>query len=566
MANEKIVVRSPNTSTTYSLSDMNNTVLAKKYENMLNSVTKMIESDGFTYSVWIYFQIGTKDSALTFNSASTDKKQNLIASLDVEKSGSGIANQFTLVIQYDPFNYGQETTDQIDKLETFIANAMAEDFDSSSTACRGKIQYGYNSTSDSNLVSPLYEFYLTSASTDVRFDSGIVTYTFTGVSTIASDCDYTATFPAFENKKLLQVVGETLYTYYGDPENKPSFIANDSGIEVVDNDFKYMIDIPQTLLDDSPTISYQEVTSDTMSPIVYCKQLLDLEHRTQSEIDSGLYDNLDEKSVNLQPRWVLSVTDVADAKTIHIAHLKPKSTKNASGEEVTEKSDENTISINYAFTWGSRDNNGDIIKSIVVGWNPEVDLYTYLIRKSLVKRLTRLKDLSLDASISEEVRKEYRTKYAKVAFDMEDTFREMYNAEIELVGIPADPPLTAEIQVLPRILETESRTSGIYAITGASDKISTSGVFTSSLKLFRLRSIDGVKELNVEKLIAETTSVTGGKYNKDGTYTSYSWAVRQARSEASDNSNGGTDSFGGRWRIFCWWWRTAEAVVGGSGR
>lgn len=507
-----IVTRAPVIGTAYAMTEMNNESLKKRYENMLNSVTEMINRDGFTYSVWIYFQIGTKsNNSMVFNSASTNKNENLIASLDVEKSGSGIANKFTLTIQYDPFNYGQDSADQIDKLEEFIANAMAEDFDDVTTTCRGKIQYGYNSTSDSTLVSPLYDFFLTSANTNVKFDSGIVSYTFEGVSTIAADCDYTSTFPAVENKKLLQVVGETLYKYYGDPENKPDFITSDSGIEVIENDYKYRIDIPSKLLEVSPMVSYKEVTSDTMSPIVYCKHLLEEEPRTQTEIDSGLYDNLDEKSVNLLPRWILSITDVDGAKTIHISHLSPKSTKNDSGEEVYEK-DENVaaLQINYAFTWGSRDEYGNVIKSLVSGWNPEVDLYTYLIRKAMVKRLARLKELSNDTSLAEETRSEYKKKYYKLATDVESSFKEMYNAEIELVGIPADPPLTAEVQVLARVLESVSRTSGIYAITGATDSISSNGTFTSKLKLFRLRSIDNTKELNISKLAAFNEGVNSG--------------------------------------------------------
>ena len=156
------------------------------------------------------------------------------------------------------------------------------------------------------------------------------------------------------------------------------------------------------------------------------------------------------------------------------------------------------------------DASGEIIKSIVVGWHPEVDLYTYLIRRALVKRLNKLKELASDTSISEDIRAEYKEKYTSIARDVEETFREMYNAEIELVGIPADPPITAEIQVLPRILEAESRTSGIYAITGASDEINTSGVFTSKLKLFRLRSIDNTKALDINKLALESQKLREG--------------------------------------------------------
>ena len=499
------------TSASLKLTDINNDVLATKYENMLNSVTNMINNDGFTYSTWIYFQIGKDDAnSLVFNNSSTNKKENLIASLNIEKTGAGIANKFTLVVHYDPFNYGQETTDQIDKLETFIADAMSENFSETSKSCIGLIQYGYNSTSDDNLISPLYEFFLTSASTDVKFDSGIVTYKFEGVSTIAADCDYTTTYEALfpddkeEKTSLLAVVGKILYKYYGDPEKKPSFITED--IDVMDNDYKYYINISDDLLEISPKITYKDATSDT---IVYCKYLLDSEPRTQPEIDSGNYDDLDSISVNQRPRWVMSITDVSGGKCIHISHLRPKSTKDENGNEVIEKSDDTTISINYAFTWGSRDRNGEVIKSLVVGWHPEVDLYTYLIRKSLVKRLDKLKELAFDTSLNEETRNSYVDKYKAMATDVEESFREMYNAELELVGIPADPPLTAEIQIIPRILEAESRTSGIYAITGATDVISNTGIFISTLKLFRLRSIDNVKELDISK--EPTLIISGGE-------------------------------------------------------
>ena len=485
--------------------------MLKRYKNMLTNVSEMINKDGYIYSVWIYFQIGLNEkNSVKFNTATQNIKQNLIASLNIDKTGAGVANSFTLNIQYDPFNYGQNTKDTIELLEEFIANAMAENFDSDTTACRGKIQYGYNSTSDNTLVSPLYEFFLTSATTDVMVDSGIITYTFTGTSVIASDCDYTTTYPAINKVPVLKVVAETLYKYYGDSNNKPDCIKS-SNITPEENDYKYRIDIDTNLMNSSEEVEEEEVKSDTLSPIMYCKNLLDKYPLTKAEKASGLYDNLDEKSVNLQPKWVLSMTDQAGAKAIHITHMAPKSTKSNSVETYTEK---NPLSLNYTFTWGVKTSSGTPVKSLVVGWKPEVDLYTYLIRKALVKRHNRLKQLAME---EDDPNGEYNQKYNLVAESIQDTFREMYNAEIQLVGIPADPPLTAEVTIEPYILESVSRTAGVYIITGASDTISTRGTYVSNLKLFRVRSTEARYDdiLNKQNTATSTTANT----TANNTYT-----------------------------------------------
>jgi len=485
--------------------------MLKRYKNMLTNVSEMINKDGYIYSVWIYFQIGLNEkNSVKFNTATQNIKQNLIASLNIDKTGAGVANSFTLNIQYDPFNYGQNTKDTIELLEEFIANAMAENFDSDTTACRGKIQYGYNSTSDNTLVSPLYEFFLTSATTDIMVDSGIITYTFTGTSVIASDCDYTTTYPAINKVPVLKVVAETLYKYYGDSNNKPDCIKS-SNITPEENDYKYRIDIDTNLMNSSEEVEEEEVKSDTLSPIMYCKNLLDKYPLTKAEKASGLYENLDEKSVNLQPKWILSMTDQAGAKAIHITHMAPKSTKSNSVETYTEK---NPLSLNYTFTWGVKTSSGTPVKSLVVGWKPEVDLYTYLIRKALVKRHNRLKQLAME---EDDPNGEYNQKYNLVAESIQDTFREMYNAEIQLVGIPADPPLTAEVTIEPYILESVSRTAGVYIITGASDTISTRGTYVSNLKLFRVRSTEARYDdiLNKQNTATSTTANT----TANNTYT-----------------------------------------------
>ena len=72
---------------------------------------------------------------------------------------------------------------------------------------------------------------------------------------------------------------------------------------------------------------------------------------------------------------------------------------------------------------------------------------------------------------------------------LSDQAFEMYNATLTILGIPCDPPLACEIQVIPRILESTSRTQGVYMINACTDNITTKGVFTSSLKLTRVRSL-----------------------------------------------------------------------------
>lgn len=67
---------------------------------------------------------------------------------------------------------------------------------------------------------------------------------------------------------------------------------------------------------------------------------------------------------------------------------------------------------------------------------------------------------------------------------------ELYDAEITLVGIPADAPIEAHIKIIPRILESVSRTAGVYIVKGSEDHITNGGVYTTKLKLFRKDDVD----------------------------------------------------------------------------
>lgn len=57
---------------------------------------------------------------------------------------------------------------------------------------------------------------------------------------------------------------------------------------------------------------------------------------------------------------------------------------------------------------------------------------------------------------------------------------------------------------MPRILESISRTAGIYMIQEGTDRISTNGAFTSDLKLLRIRGINDPPMTRI-KMQAKTT-------------------------------------------------------------
>lgn len=145
------------------------------------------------------------------------------------------------------------------------------------------------------------------------------------------------------------------------------------------------------------------------------------------------------------------------------------------------------IKINYQFSWGIKNENLKN-KNIVTGWKPEVDLYSYLMRRANHQRYLKIKELY------EKDPDTYKEKYDMLATSFSNDVVEMYNAELELIGIPADPPMAAEVVIIPRILGSFSRTMGVYSITSSSDEISNTGVFRTTLKLVRQRSIDAVVE------------------------------------------------------------------------
>lgn len=453
---------------------MDSIKLKDRFDNMLTKVSNMIATQGPIYSVWIRFQIG-KNRPITFNTASQDIKENLIADLNIEKTGAGVTNSFTLTVRYDPFNYGQNTKDKIEALDELLAEALSWDFneDDTSDALRGYIQYGYNNIADMDMVSPKYEFYLTSAKSVVEWSSGMLSYTFEGTTLLSIDCDFVVSFDAVQDRKLIDVVAETLYKYYGNSSNKPSRIGD---VECIGDDLGYNIDIPDSIFDDSPTVSLDAAAN--VSPWTYCTNILQ-DQMSQSDIDSGEYSDITTLKFSDKPRYIIYITD--SDRTIHLSYNSPRNSNNQSNQQ-----------LNWLFTWNMQNNN------IIVQWEPNVDLSLYLIQKMKYLRSQRQNNSTDNEYAKKDMNEQVSDAY------------EYYDAKLTLVGIPADAPLSCEIKIIPRVLESVSRTQGIYMITGSSDQISTKGVYTTTLELFRIKNIDGsvpqpAKES--EKMVTHYTSL-----------------------------------------------------------
>lgn len=496
------------------------------YRNMLFNVSTMLKNEGPVISTWIKFQIG-KSEPIIFDSSSTNPKKNLIANLSFNKCGAGVTNDFKITIQYDPFNMGQQQADIIEQLDEYVAKAMSYDMNTKDSQLRGKLMYGYNAVSDASLVSPEYEFYITNASQEVKFDSGLSSYIFEGCSVLGVDCDNVTTFPARKGWKLMSIIEWTLFYWYGTKEHIPAHTRETD--EPTDNIYKYKIEIDDEVFNNAPqSVDVPEMTA--MTPLLYCQHLLEEYPLTIAEEESGKYNNLAALSYAQRPRYMISVDDAS--KSIVVTHVAPAVTTDENGNP-TDYAEKQLIELeDFPFYWGRQSTN------LVIGWKPEINTQLYLIRRALALRrqayitdsftvleagvnllknnpissaildfLNRGTNAAVNTVVSEVTQQESNIDVGKglqsfyegvkqQLIDISDDVTEMYNAQLQLVGIPADPPISMAIKVIPTVLETVSRTAGVYIITGAKDEINSNGTYISTLNLLRIRGLkDPVKEI-----------------------------------------------------------------------
>lgn len=500
--------------------------MASRYDNMIDSVINMLSKEGPIYSTWIRFQIGKTDP-LTFDSSSTTKKENIIAGLTFNKKGAGTVNDFELTIKYDPFDYGQNASDKIELLDELIASAMRADMDDSDKRLRGYIQYGYNVPDDTTLVSPKYEFFLTNAESEMDWSTGISEYRFEGTTMLAMDADFSTSIPEFKKNNsssssgngvnLIDIVESVLWSYYGIESATPKNLVGD--LKWHKNNYKYKIEVDEDLRKNAPEITTSAVSS--QSPWIYCRDLLESHMSVSDDAKQKYKEEMTYKEV---PHYTMYVTDEADNKTIHITYICPAD------------SSADNVKINHVFEWGKEG-----VPDIVVKWNPQVDLRLYLIQKAANQRASEIKKEAGD-NASDEFLEAVKNNYYRNA-----EVYEMYDAVLTTIGIPADIPLCAEFTIKPRILESDSRTAGIYMLQGCTDRISSNGLFISEIKLLRIRDIGAAPVSNkkaesktTDKDTVDLTSETDKTNN-----TQEATVISQSPTSNADGSGGGFSSGGG---------------------
>ena len=505
---------------TSSPATINSDSLAIKFENMLSKVNNMIKSQS-VYSVWIRLTIG-KDNPIVFNSSSQAQNENMIMSLDYEKTGIGTANKFTFKVAFDLFNYGQETKGIVEKLDELLYKAMnVASLDKADEVFYCKFQYGYNVVGDTQIVSPQYEGFISDIVPSIDYTSGKTYYTITGLSFV-KDTGFNYSFDAIGNIetgeggwKGLDLVLWILWYYHGNNDTVSSIydVGYANNLNNHSEDWnngiadRYNIDIPAELAKTSSEVCLEQMSD--MSAIDYCKEVLKKTKNTADpryDAESGTYKL---KEGETEPRYVLYITDSAGDShaTVHVAYI-------GSSGDLSKLAGIRTI--NFPFEWFNRENN------IVLKWNPEVKLMAYFLTRARQERdrlkyekqkkeaedsqAEALKNLQKElsfvgprtfldwarsaAAVLANTAKLAVAKAAEISAngklqEIQNATLEYYNSSMTLVGIPSDIPLNIMLKIKPKILESVSRTQGTYYVTGAKDSINTNGLFTTTIDLFR---------------------------------------------------------------------------------
>lgn len=508
--------------------------LRDRFDNMLSNVNNMLARDNI-YSTWIRIDIGKSEkNRISFNSASSDTNKNLILSLDFEKVISGAANKFTIKIAFDLFHYGQNTKGNVEALDELIYKALnISNYDKVNDQFYCRFQYGYNVTGDTQLVSPVYEGLITDIKPSIDYMNGKTYYTIEGTSFVLN-ASVPYTYDAVEDENGLEVVARTLWYYYGHPDTKAD-LGDISGIDKQSPDVtgennsnvptvaRFMIDIPENLRKNASKVSVSAMND--ITPIDYIKEVLSKTFNTSEPSykndDEG--ERYDLAEGLFKPYYTYYITDSGgnSVPTIHITYI--------ASQESAINDNNGLRKINFNFEWFNRSNN------IVVGWNPEVNLKQYFLIKSRVDSISnKIKMNREQVEVNRKTLQEMeansdRWNYQETGNWIVDTINkgvwgvisainkvqkdslensiaslnanikelqdslnaysqgyEFYKATITLVGIPTDIPVSCILSITPKIFESISRTQGNYMVLGATDKINTNGLFTTTINLLRL--------------------------------------------------------------------------------
>lgn len=493
----------------------------KIFKNTVETLNNRINANSY-YATWFRFKY--KDFEI--DTSSNNPNRQFLTSFRHELTGAGQANKFILNIAYDPFKYGQEPNASLSKIEEYFCatdNVIEKTIDKVKKSNRytdtsGKIygelecefQYGYSEPI--NIVSPKYTACISAFAPNII--DGILSYTIEGISgtSFISGGDHgKAEFQDRENANPLKVVKYELWRYFGDKNKIPTnekggnlqtpegedltqeSCVNDSGIE-------YDIDVPNELLTNCESMKVAG-SGGAISPMTYIQDVLnyaiDIRYKDEMKADS--------ENSEMRPYYNITITD-SHPKKISVSLVRP----NVKDDESLDPKTNSRVT-EVTFNWMNQTN------SIVTKWTPKVD-GKLMILTSHSKSSTRgyidssnnvnkldtntVQPLSVIPTLTSENVDQLSNPAidAQVSETMRRAQADGATATIELVGLPCEIPLGAYLYVDAKYNQSKSYTSGVYMIRNSTSFINDSGIFTTSINLYKvLKYTPTVKNQEKEK-------------------------------------------------------------------
>lgn len=411
------------------------------FQNSIANVTALLRRS--KYSPYIEFSVGN------FR-VSTQKNNNYFMQLNIQYTGAGSANTVGLEIAYVP--KPGEDPNAIDKA---LDGAVAY-----KKPCY--LRFGYSGSE--MLLSPLYEFIITDYKISLR--DNMIYYSLTVISTIAKLREYRTDFPLGRENMVEHTDEEGNIYYYS--ENIAEEVRRTFDEMFKDEGYK-------TILDEGV---YTNASWTNLKPI---------NNITVFQYANTLLSEIKDRESDTAVYWY-SFEDAEGEKRIYIH-------RTLNQEDLLVKEKAETL---FTFDWGGNPQNitrNTLVLTFENSFTGAVNIATkdslyqdhYVINSSGESvKIKGLKSVDVGDYASNDSTIANRQWWKASAW--------VYDAQLEIVGIPADIPIGVLIRVRPLIYGREHHTAGVYMITGASSNITSNG-FTTNLKLVKYISEDSVSEL-----------------------------------------------------------------------
>lgn len=350
-----------------------------------------------------------------------DINRNYFVSLENNKNGSGYSNNFSVTIAVNP----TEMRD-INIIDKAIATAKGEI----------TLEYGYIMLTGEVIKTDPYYGLILDYTTEIR--NGLLYYSLTGYSSLVKYKEIKLSIDGAESKKPTEYIMEKVQ-----PELQDYFIVFEEG----------------TLGSDTP-IDIGPATDTNI--FGYISGLLRSATYSGQSSETPLADKI-------IYNFYVNDTD----KTITIYHIDPKDTN----------SDTELI-----FNWMAPQDEG--YNDLVIGFQPRFKgaLLIATTPKSTTKYIFDENDEIVEAKTREAMPISSESDEMDSAIESSqwaELFQQSYEANLILVGIPSEAPLTGRIRIVPLLNNQKHHTAGTYIILSAIDILDSNG-FTTSLKLFRV--------------------------------------------------------------------------------